>query len=315
MATKPADLPRGQRAAQAEWATSPERGSLTLLRMMTFVSLRLGRPVGRLILYFIASYFFLFAPTARRHSVEYLRRALGRRPTARDRFRQVFSFAANILDRLYLVNERYDLFEIALEGEQLMRERLAGGSGAFLMGAHFGSFEIMSAVGRRQPGLRVAMAMYEENARKVSAMFKALNPTNKSEVIALGQLEAMLRIKERLDEGVFVGILGDRSFGKEPGLLVDFLGSPAVFPLGPMRAAAVLRRPVYFMLGLYEGGNRYRAVFEQIADFSNTRTGEREIAVEAAIRRYAALLEKYCRSHPYNWFNFFDFWQPSHARQ
>jgi predicted LPLAT superfamily acyltransferase len=313
MATKPADLPRGRRVALAEWAKSPERGNLTLLRWMTYLSLRLGRPVGRFILYFIALYFFLFAPAARRHSRAYLERVLGRPPTARDRFLQVFAFASNILDRLYLVNERYDLFEVTIEGEEVMQACTNSGSGAFLLGAHFGSFEIMSAIGRRQPGLRVAMAMYEENARKVSAMFKALNPANKSEIIGLGQMEAMLRVKERLDAGVFVGILGDRSFGKEPGLLVDFLGSPAIFPLGPMRAAAVLRRPVYFMLGIYEGGNRYRAVFAQIADFTHTRSGERDLAVEAAIRQYVALLERYCRSAPYNWFNFFDFWQQPHA--
>jgi predicted LPLAT superfamily acyltransferase len=313
MATKPAELPRGPHAARSEWARSPERGSLALLRMMTFVSLRLGRPVGRFILFFIAGYFFLFAPTARRHSRTYLQRVLGRPPTAAERFRQVFNFASIILDRLYLVNERYDLFDVVVEGEDLMRERLRSGSGAFLMGAHFGSFEVMSAVGRRQPGLRVAMAMYEENARKVSAMFKALNPTNRSEIIALGQIEAMLRIRERLDEGVFVGILGDRSFGGEPGLLVDFLGRPALFPLGPMRAAAVLRRQVFFILGIYKGGNRYHAVFEELADFSELRPGEREAAVEAAIRRYAALLERYCRSEPYNWFNFFDFWRGPHG--
>ena len=157
---------------------------------------------------------------------------LGRPPTAGDRFRQVSNFASVILDRLYLVNERYDLFEVSIEGEELMRDRLLRGNGGFLMGAHFGSFEVMSAVGRRQPGLRVAMAMYEENARKVSAMFKALNPANKSEVIALGQIEAMLLVRERLDEGVFVGILGDRSFGGEPGLQVDFLGKPGPVPAG-----------------------------------------------------------------------------------
>lgn len=307
MATKPADLARNPHA-RAQWVSSPERGSLTLLKMMTFVSLRLGRPVGRLILYFIAVYFFLFSPTARRHSIEYLRRALGREPTARDRFRQVFNFAAIILDRLYLVNERYDLFDVSIEGEELMQAQLSGG-GAFLMGAHIGSFEIMSAVGRRRPGLRVAMAMYEENARKVSAMFKALNPANKSEVIPLGQIEAMLRIRERLDAGVFVGMLGDRTFGDEPGIRVEFLNHPAVFPLGPMRAAAVLRRPVFFMLGLYKGGNRYHVVFGPLADFSQTPSSERQAAVEEAIRRYAALLEKYCRSDPYNWFNFFDFWR------
>ncbi len=306
MATKPADLVRTQNP-RAQWVSSPERGSLILLKMMTAVSLRLGRPVGRFILYFIAAYFFLFAPTARRHSIGYLRRALGREPTSRDRFRQVFNFASIILDRLYLVNERYDLFDVSIEGQKLMHAQLSGG-GTFLMGAHIGSFEIMSAVGRRQPGLRVAMAMYEENARKVSAMFKALNPANKSEVIALGQIDAMLRIRERIDEGAFVGMLGDRTRGDEPGVLVEFLGRPALFPLGPMRAAAVLRRPVFFMLGLYRGGNRYHVVFEPLADFSQIRSGEREAAVEAAVRRYAALLEKYCRSDPYNWFNFFDFW-------
>ncbi|HEY0339296.1 MAG TPA: hypothetical protein VGC34_00700, partial [Steroidobacteraceae bacterium] len=267
-----------------------------------------GRPVGRFILFFIALYFYLFAPTARRHSLAYLERVLGRPPKARDRFRQVAHFASIILDRLYLVNERYDLFDVTIEGEEVMREQLDNGSGAFLMGAHFGSFEVTSAIGRRQPGLRVAMAMYEENARKVTAMFKALNPANKSEVIALGQIEAMLLVRERLDAGVFVGILGDRSFGGEAGLAVDFLGSPALFPLGPMRAAAVLRRPVYFILGIYKGGNRYHAVFEKLADFSDIRAGERNAAVEAAIRRYAGLLEGYCRKYPYNWFNFFDFW-------
>jgi predicted LPLAT superfamily acyltransferase len=110
-----------------------------------------------------------------------------------------------------------------------------------------------------------------------------------------------------------VGILGDRSFGGEPGLLVDFLGRPALFPLGPMRAAAVLRRPVFGMLGIYKGGNRYHAVFEELADFTETPSGERKAAVEAAIRRYVGLLEKYCRSEPYNWFNFFDFWRGPHG--
>src|SRR5215469_15493743 len=312
MSTKPADLPRSPRV-RADWAKDPERGSLTLLRIMTFLSLRLGRPVGRLILYFIALYFFLFAPTARRHSIVYLRRVLGREPVAADRWRQVFNFASIILDRLYLVNERYDLFDITIEGEELMREQLDSGAGVFLMGAHFGSFEAMSAVGRRRPGLKVAMAMYEENARKVTAMFKALNPANKSEIIPLGHIEAMLRIRERLDEGVFLGILGDRTLGGEPGLMVEFLGKPALFPLGPMRAAAVLRKPVFFMLGIYQGGNRYHAVFEKLADFSELRSGEREAAVEAAIRKYARLLEKYCYSEPYNWFNFFDFWRGPHG--
>jgi predicted LPLAT superfamily acyltransferase len=308
MGTKPAEVVREPRS-RADWATSPERGSRTLLRMMTFVSLRLGRPVGRFILFFIAAYFFLFAPSARVHSLNYLGRALGRRPTARDRFRQVHSFASIILDRLYLVNERYDLFDVCAEGEELMTEQLRSGQGALVMGAHVGSFEILSALGRRRQGMRLAMAMYEANARKVTAMMKALNPGNRAEIIPLGQIDAMLRIREWLEGGGFVGFLGDRRLGAEPGVVVEFMGRPALFPLGPMRAAALLRRRVFFTVGIYRGANRYHAFFAPLADFSSTGPAEREAAVEAAIRRYAALLEKHCRRDPYNWFNFFDFWQ------
>jgi len=200
-----AAVPAGPRASGAQWADAPERGSATLLRIMIFLSLRLGRPVARGLLHLIAAYFFAFAPGARRGARAYLHRALGREPSATDRYRQVYAFASTILDRLYLMHERHDLFAISIEGEELMHATVARGSGAFLLGAHLGSFEIMSAVGRRRPGLRVAMAMYERNASRVAAFFRAANRVSAPEIIALGQLEAMLRIRDCLDEGKFVG--------------------------------------------------------------------------------------------------------------
>jgi predicted LPLAT superfamily acyltransferase len=308
VASKADDLSR-TRTSAAEWVTHRERGSMTMLRIMTFLSLRLGRPGGRVFLYLIAAYFFTFAPTARRHARAYLRRALGREPTAADRFRHVLTFATTIHDRVYLMKDRLDLFDISVEGEEFVGSALEARNGAFLMGAHVGSFDIIRAFGQRQPGLRVAMAMYEDNARRVNAMLAAINPAAKPDVIALGHMDAMLKIQEYLGRGIFVGVLGDRTLGNEATQEVGFLGKPARFPIGAMRAAAVMRRPVIFMIGLYRGGNRYHVVFETLADFSSVEPGERTAAVRAAIARYAALLEKYVRSDPYNWFNFFDFWR------
>jgi predicted LPLAT superfamily acyltransferase len=62
------------------------------------------------------------------------------------------------------------------------------------------------------------------------------------------------------------------------------------------------------MAGLYRGANNYHVVFERVADFSSISAGSREFAVRSAIERYAAVLDRYCRSDPYNWFNFYDFW-------
>jgi predicted LPLAT superfamily acyltransferase len=299
----------------AEWISHRERGSLWLLRAMAFLSLRFGRGPSRVILYGIALYFFLFGPSARRHSRRYLRLALRRAPTARDRFLQILSFATTIHDRVYLINGQFEKFEITVEGEDTVLGHQPKGRGALLLGAHMGSFEVMHSLSRRQYGLRVAMAMYEDNARKIGGILAAISPNWIPDIVSLGQIDAMLNIAERLDQGAYVGVLADRTLGEESAQAVQFLGQQAFVPTGPMRAAAILRCPVFFMVGLYRGGNRYHVAFVPVADFSATGVGSRELAVRAAIQRYVAVLESYCRSDPYNWFNFFDFWrQPPEPR-
>jgi len=293
----------------AEWATRRERGSLALLKIMAFISLRFGRRFSRIILYAIAGYFFAFGPSARRHSRQYLNLALRRRPRPRDRFRQILSFATTIHDRVYLINGRDDAFNITHEGESKVLATVASGGGALLLGAHMGSFEIIRSLSRHERGIRVAMAMYEENARKISGILAAINPAYVPDIISLGHIDAMIKIAERLKHGWCVGVLGDRTLGAEPVQSVTLLGETAYLPTGPMRAAAILRCPVFFMAGLYRGTNNYHVVFEPIADFSIATDRGRGHAVHAAVERYAALLDRYCRSDPYNWFNFFDFWR------
>jgi predicted LPLAT superfamily acyltransferase len=308
MTRKAATLPHSGTEA-AEWVRHRERGSLLLLKIMAFLSMRLGRAPSRCVLYCIAAYFFMFGPSARRHSLRYLRLALGRAPRASDRFHQILSFATTIHDRVYLINGRYDLFNISIEGEELMRAQAAGGRGALLLGAHMGSFEVMHALSRRHTGLHVAMAMYEDNARKISGILAAINPSVAADIVSLGQIDAMLNIAERLERGGYVGVLGDRTLGGEPVQAVTLLGERAYLPTGPMRAAAILRCPVFFMAGLYRGRNNYHVIFERVADFSSAGVGSRGLAIHAGIERYAAALDRYCRSDPYNWFNFFDFWR------
>jgi hypothetical protein len=235
---------------------------------------------------------------------------LSRPPRAVDRWRLILNFATSIHDRLYLLAERYHLFDVSVQGEEMMKNIMAQGGGAMLMGAHVGSFEVLRWIGERQPNLSLTITMYEENARKLNEILAAVAPLNPPDVIAVGHLDAMLRIRERLDHGALVGMLADRTFGEEAVLPVTFLGATAYLPIGPMRAAAMLGRRVIFMLGLYRGGNHYHVVFEPLADFTETPRAQRQAAIEAAITRYAALLEQYCRSDPYNWFNFFDFWRP-----
>ncbi len=292
-----------------DWSRTPERSNMLMLRIMTWISLNLGRRLSRIVLHLIASYFLLFSPASRRASCDYLTRALDHPPRWRDMYKHFFTFASTIHDRLFLVNRRFDLFDFEVHGEDMLQDLIAQGNGLFLLGAHLGSFEVIHSLAVKHTDLRVAMLMYEENAKKINAMLTAINPGASHDIIGLGHINSMIQVSERLDEGCMVGILADRSPDMDTHYSVKILGSDVNLPGGPLRTAAILKRPVIFMTGLYLGGNRYAIHFDKLADFSNITRPERAAAVKTAVNRYAELIDHYCRKAPYNWFNFFDFWQ------
>jgi predicted LPLAT superfamily acyltransferase len=225
-----------------------------------------------------------------------------------DLLRHYHAFAATILDRVYLLDDQYARFDVRSYGVDVVEAVLARGEGCLLLGAHLGSFEIVRFLGLQVEGLRVSLVMYEENARKLNSILKAIDPDLAADVIPLGKPDSMLRVEEALRSGSCVGMLGDRTIGADRSVTCQFLGEPAKFALGPLRVAAMLKRPVVLMLGLYRGSNRYDVHFEHLADFSEVSRNERRAAIEDAVRHYAQRIEHYCRLAPYNWFNFYDFW-------
>jgi predicted LPLAT superfamily acyltransferase len=296
---------------QETWSTRQERGTAIAIRLIVWIALRLGRRFTRLLLYPICLYFLAFSTGSRAASRAYLRRALGRAPRRGERFRHYFTFASCALDRVYLLNDQIELFDIRIAGEELAKAELTGERGCFLFGAHIGSFEILRALGHRQSDVKLSLLMYEDNARKINSTLGHINPGLTIDVIPLGRPDSMLRVGQRLDQGCLIGILADRGLSpaEEEQASVMFLGDKARFPVGPFRLAALLRRPIYLMIGLYVGGRRYDVHFERLADFSDLPRGAHQDEIALALHRYVARLEYFCRQAPYNWFNFYDFWK------
>ncbi|MGH8687861.1 MAG: acyl-CoA synthetase [Burkholderiales bacterium] len=288
----------------ALWRDTPERSHRSALRLMRAIALGLGRSAARLVLHPVAAYFLATSPAQRRASRVFLARALGREPRLGEQYRHFHAFAATVLDRVYLLNERFALFDVEVLGLPLLRAELDKGGGALLIGAHLGSFEALRTLGRRITGVRVATVMYEENARMLNEALAVLGPSAHQDVIALGRLDSMLQVRDCLAAGGIAGVLGDRTLGDDETRVLPFLGAPARFPLGPMRMARLLRCRVIFMAGLYLGGNRYALHLEQLTDFSGTTPPSPAQGLDA----YVACLERHCRTAPFNWFNFYDFW-------
>jgi predicted LPLAT superfamily acyltransferase len=292
-----------------EWATRPERSTLWVMQLYAWVSLRAGRAAGRLFLPPISLYFLLFARPARRASGEYLTRILGRRPGWRLLYCHFFHFASVVHDRLFLSAGELDRFRFGIEGEAHVRDALAKGRGLILLGAHFGSFEVLRAgLATREALPPLNILMYLDNAANSNRIFANARKQGVS-IIPLGRPDSLVRAMECLQRGEMLGILGDRTLGQDRIVRVPFLGELAVFPQAPWLLASLSQAPVVLFFGAYEGGNRYAIRFEDFADSVQLPRGQRSEQCAAYAARYAERLEVQCRHSPYNWFNFYAFWQ------
>jgi predicted LPLAT superfamily acyltransferase len=299
----------GTKVSEADrWTTLPERGTPASLRVIAWIAVHIGRGVARLLLYPVTLYFVITAHAARWISYQYLKRVRGGLDHCWHVFRHFHCFAATILDRVYLLRGEFERFQVTVHGKELLQRQIETGKGSILLGSHLGSFEVLRALGVMQRGFPLKVLMDTVHNQNISRFFDALNPRIAGTVIAPDRPDTLIRVKESLDSGYFVGMLGDRVFGGDKTTQCQFLGAPATFPAGPILLAAMMRCPVILFFGLYRGGNRYEIYFEHFADVIVLERDRRAEETQLWMQRYAERLEHYARLAPYNWFNFYPFW-------
>lgn len=293
---------------RADWQTRPERGSDALIRFIAWLSLNTNRAVGRFLLYPICAYFFVSSGTARRASHGYLSTVLGRKASAWQVYRHYLVFSQVLLDRVFFLSGRSDEFDIKIVGRSVIDQALARNRGCLFLGAHHGSFEVLRVLGVSERKLRIKVLMYPDNSRRFLSLVERLNPDLAREMIPLGKPNTMLLAKQHLDTGGVIGLLGDRIAKGDKVLYAPFLGQRAPLPAGPILLASLLKIPVILFSGTYLGGTRYEMSFELFADEIAIDRACRQEDLQIWIDRYAEQLDRICRRAPYNWFNFYDFW-------
>lgn len=300
----------------ADWKQRPEGGSPFALRLIRAIAYVGGRGAARVCLYPIVLYFLIVRGPERRASRDYLARALGRAPSLWDVARHIHTFAATILDRLFLLSGQMRHFDIQVHGLDELRAMHAHG-GALIFGSHLGSFEALRVLARTAPEVQVRVVFDRSHNPAMTRLLEALDPKIAAGVIDAGQdgPSIVLAVKQALDEGALVALLVDRARPGEPWLRTPFLGAPAPFPIAPWLIALTLKAPVLLAFGLYRGGARYDLVFEPFSDGSAVARQDRARALASRVERYAARLQHHAVDAPYNWFNFYDFWHADDAHE
>jgi predicted LPLAT superfamily acyltransferase len=293
------------------WKERPEGGGRFAITLIVGIALRCGRGVSRLLLYPITLYFLLVRAPERRASREFLGRILDRPARITDVARHVHCFASTILDRVFLLSERFRRFDVRVHGIERVHEVMAKDRGVLLLGSHLGSFDSLRVMSELRPDITVKVVLDRAQNPVITQLLESLNPKMAGCVIDAGQdgTAIVMAIKEAAEQGALIGLLADRARPGEASMSCQFLGRPAQFPVAPMLIASALRIPVALCFGLYRGGRRYDLHFELFEHEISIPRPQRAAVLAELTQRYAARLEHYARLAPYNWFNFYDFWQ------
>ncbi|KFB99306.1 glycosyl transferase/lysophospholipid acyltransferase [Trabulsiella guamensis ATCC 49490] len=188
--------------------------------------------------------------------------------------------------------------------------------GKLILASHLGDIEACRAIAQLKGVRTINALVFSDNAQRFKQIMEEMAPQaglNLLPVTDIGPETAML-LKEKLDRGEWVAIVGDRiAVNPQRGghwrvTWSPFMGQRAPFPQGPFILASILRCPVLLLFALRQQG-KLHIHCEPFADPLLLPRAERQAVLEHTIHRYAERLEHYALISPLDWFNFFDFWQ------
>jgi KDO2-lipid IV(A) lauroyltransferase len=287
-----------------------DRAAYKLLRLLVRALARIPRPVGRL-LGRMAGTAAALAPVPRlRVALDNMRLCLGDEldeAALKRLYRRMFRhFGRMLFEVPHILNlDRGDPSRyVTFEGEEHLLQALGRGRGAFVLTAHFGNWELMSAAftDRYNGGAIVARPVDPAPADRV---LNELRCRYGGEIIP--KQRGMRRVLAALSEGKPVGILLDQNVDWYEGAFVPFLGRTACTNKGLALLALRTGAPVVPMFNVRRPGGGYRVVIEPAVELQVT--GDKIRDVDDNTARFSEIISRWIRAHPDHWFWFHRRWK------
>ena len=280
----------------------------------------LGRWPFLLCLYPVVLAYWLGSPLARRSSLEYLRRLhaaepglFARRPGWRASLRHFTFFAETLLDKMLAIGGRIPRERVRFSGYEPMLAASRAGEGGIIVTAHMGCLELMQVAATWREGLRVSILVHTANAQRFNQILDRINPEANVRLLQVTDFSpaTAMMLADRVAAGEFIAIAGDRvPVAGDRLARATFLGYQAELPAGPYLMAAVLRCPVWLLSCQHEGEG-YHARIELMTKKVALARQDRQAGLDEQAARFADWMTARLRESPYDWFNFYPFWEPS----
>lgn len=270
-----------------------------------------GQPGAYILLALVIFSYTLFSRNIHRKTDYYLSRRFPDKSWVRrrlDTFRLVYSFGKVLVDRAWLGLRKKAALEGNFPDQSLLLRTIEEGKGVILLTAHVGNWQTALANLTELPVAVHSLMEYDQEA-VAKHYFDLKDGQRPFRIIASdGFLGGMIESTAALQRGEIVTIMGDRYAGG-PEVEVDFLGSPVRLPATPYQLAASTSAPIVVLFAAKEGQKKYSLKIWDIfrPEAVNRQNREREITKWG--QRFASSLENYLAQHPYQWYNFSDFWK------
>jgi predicted LPLAT superfamily acyltransferase len=240
--------------------------------------------------------------------------------------KHITAFALAVVEKAEAWGGRIPFKRIHFQDDDisLLIAALEQGTGAVLLCSHLGNTELLRALADyRRTGVSrdipVTSVVDFEVTPVFNRMLTRLNPRSSLKIIGANTVgpDTVIALKEETEGGGLAVIAGDRTSARTRSscFTVPFLGKDAPFPSGPYTLAALLEAPVYSVFALRQKDlsplpdyDMHVRLFSAPVPSGNSSRKERKAAAETWARQFAALLEGHCLQHPYQWYNFYDFW-------
>jgi len=302
------------------WSKIEERGSLLGMQILFFIYKLLGRYPLRVVLFPVVLYLYFSGKPARKASKQFLQQvslATGKNYLKwYSGFKHFWTFADAAFDKVDAWLGRITHERVRYNDESIMEKISSSGKGAVFIGSHLGNLEVCRALSHGRYATKINVLVFTEHAVKFNALLKQVTPEVDVDLIQVSSIgpDTAIALKAKVDNGEIVVIVGDRTSASVTGRVTktDFLGKPAPFSQGPFILASVLECPLYFLFCLKEPKG-FLVHFEHISDQIKLPRKQRAEILDNLITRYAKLLESFAKASPYQWFNFYDFWQSDNA--
>jgi KDO2-lipid IV(A) lauroyltransferase len=194
---------------------------------------------------------------------------------------------------------------VVFENEEALKCALEKGRGVFMLTAHFGNWELMSAATVLQLHAKNAVVVRPADFEPADRLLRALRTRFGTEIIP--KRRAMKKLLSARKENKVIGILLDQNVDWYEGVFVPFLGKLACTNKGLALIALRTGSPVIPMFSVREPDGRYRIIFEN--EVVLEKTGDKLKDTETNTALFTQIIEKYVRNYPDQWFWFHKRWK------